>query len=100
MARKIIWTEAAIEDRYRIYSFWLQNNGNPNYSEKMETLFKQAADLLALYPQLGRQTDVPNIREKVVRSHKLFYKQSAKNIVIVRVWETHQNPSKLKDMLR
>lgn len=45
MAKKIIWTQTAVEDRYRIYLFWLNRTKSKTYSEKLEGLFNEGAKL-------------------------------------------------------
>lgn len=50
MAKKIIWTQAAIEDRFRIYRFWLYKTKSKTYSEKLEKLFKEGSNLISEFP--------------------------------------------------
>lgn len=96
MAKKIIWTETSIIDRFRIYQFWLEHNRSDSYSEKLERLFNESVRLISLYPEIGTRTDFPEIHVKVIRNYKLFYRNKADTIEIIRVWDTHQNPDKLK----
>ncbi|TKB96958.1 type II toxin-antitoxin system RelE/ParE family toxin [Pedobacter cryophilus] len=96
MSKKIEWTAAAIKDRFKIYKFWLEHNKSDTYSEKLEALFKEAANIIAEFPEIGIQTDYPNLRLKVISNYQLFYIHSVKTIQILRVWDTRQNPKKLK----
>ena len=73
MARKIEWTKTSIHDRLEIYKFWIEKNKTDAYSRKPEILFKEAAKLIAEFPEIGTETDFPGIRIKVIRSYKLFY---------------------------
>ena len=93
MAKKIEWTETSIHDRLRIYLFWIENNKSDFYSKKLEILFNEAAKLISEFPDMGTQTDYPDLRVKVVSRYKLFYINQADKIQIVRVWDSRQNPT-------
>jgi addiction module RelE/StbE family toxin len=96
MAKKIIWTQTAIEDRFRIYRFWLYKTKSKTYSEKLEKLFKDSANLISKFPDLGPLTDFNGIRSKSVKHYQLFYQITSDTIHIIRVWDTWQNPEKLE----
>lgn len=96
MVSKIIWTETSIKDRYQIYTFWQENNKSNTYSLKLEQLFHQSAELLANFPKIGLNTDFRNTKVKIVSHFKIFYSVGTKSIPILRVWDTRQNPNKLK----
>lgn len=96
MARKVEWTKAAIQDRFEIYRFWTEKNQTDTYSKKLEFLFKEAGQLIANFPEIGTETDFPGIRVKIVKNYKLFYKDHSDLITILRVWDSRQNPERLK----
>ena len=96
MAKKIAWTQTSIQDRIQIYQFWTQQNKSNLYSEKLDRLFKEAAKLLSAFPEIGTQTDFPDLRVKVIRNYKLFYLNLEDSIQIIRIWDTRQNPEDLK----
>ncbi len=72
MAKKIEWTQTSILDRFKIYHFWIDNNKSDAYSKKLETLFNEAAKLISEFPEIGTETDYPDLRVKVVKSYKIF----------------------------
>lgn len=96
MAKKIEWTQTSIKDRFTIYHFWINNNKSDSYSKKLEILFNDAAKLISEFPEIGTETDYPNLRVKVIKSYKLFYINEVDKIQIVSVWDCRQNPSDLK----
>jgi plasmid stabilization system protein ParE len=96
MAKKIEWTLTSIQDRLRIYHYWIDNNKSESYSNKLEILFNEAAKLISEFPEIGTETDYPDLRVKVVKSYKLFYVNQIDKIQIIRVWDSRQNPSDLK----
>ncbi|HNP17502.1 MAG TPA: hypothetical protein PKL31_03620 [Fulvivirga sp.] len=69
MARKIIWTPLALEKRYQILGFWIEHNKPNSYSIKLNNLFKDAVKMRAQHPNIGRPTDIPNVRVKIVRDY-------------------------------
>jgi plasmid stabilization system protein ParE len=96
MAKKIEWTQTSIQDRVKIYHFWVERNKSDSYSKKLELLFNEAAKLISEFPEIGIETDFPDLRVKVIRSYKLFYLNQADKIQIVRVWDSRQNPENLE----
>lgn len=95
MVREIIWTETALKDRLKIYLFWQENNQSNTYSEKLENEFKNAAQLLANFPEIGQKTDYQNIRTKIVKNYRLFYRFMEDKIEIIKIWDTRQNDDNL-----
>ncbi len=96
MAKTIEWTQTSIQDRFKIYQFWIDNNKSDSYSKKLEILFNEAAKLISEFPEIGTETDHPNLRVKVIKSYKLFYINQVDKIQIIRVWDSRQNPSDLE----
>jgi toxin YoeB len=77
-------------------SFWIEKNKTDSYSRKLEILFNEAANVIAEFPEIGTQTDFPGIRIKVIRSYKLFYVDHPDTIKVIRIWDSRQDPQKLK----
>jgi plasmid stabilization system protein ParE len=96
MAKKIEWTQTSIQDRFKIYEFWIEKSKSDSYSQKLETLFNEAAKLISEFPEIGTETDFPELRVKVIRSYKLFYLNHVDKIQIVRIWDSRQNPENLE----
>lgn len=96
MAKKIVWTQTAIQDRIRIYQYWIEKNKSNLFSEKLERLFNESVILLSEFPEIGTQTDFQDVRVKVIRNYKLFYQFTSDSIQIIRVWDSRQNPDNLK----
>jgi hypothetical protein len=96
MAREVEWTETSIQDRFKIYKFWRQHNKSNLYSERLELLFKNAAQLISEFPDIGVKTNTPNVRFKVIKDYKLFYQTDGVKITILTLWYSKNDPSKLK----
>ena len=57
MAKKIIWSLRALNDRKNILIYWIERNKSTRYSYKFNQLFKDAVALLSEHPFVGRPTD-------------------------------------------
>jgi hypothetical protein len=64
MAREIVWTLSAIEDRLLIYNFWKEHNSSDLFSEKLDNLFIDAANLISEFPEIGRRTKKKALESK------------------------------------
>ena len=96
MAKKIVWTETAVKDRFRIYQYWHQHNRSENYSIKLEKLFNESVMIISMFPEMGTKTDFSEVRVKVVRNYKIFYHTLGDRIEILRLWDAKQDPDSLK----
>ncbi len=94
MARKIIWTEQAIDERKAILEFWYQRTKSKTYPKKLFKKFNQHIELVAVYPLLGRSTQVENVRIKFMDTFYIIYSYSNSAIFIHSVWDNRQDPSK------
>ena len=86
----------AQEDRKSIYFYWNKRNKSIIYSKKLNTLFIESAELLAIHPNMGRVSNKENIRIKVVRDFILIYEFTTNELRILSVFDTRQDPDKLK----
>lgn len=96
MAGKIIWSLLAQKDRKNILEYWVERNNSKRYSKKLNELFKASIKLISIYPEIGRKTDFPNIRRKVVKDYEIFYEVTTETINILRIWDDRQEPKRLK----
>ena len=94
--RKIKWTLSDLKDKMIIYDYWIAKNKSIVYPQKIENLFQKVLFLLASFPYSGQKTTAKNIRIQVVKHYKLVYQITESTIVVLRVWDTRQNPESLK----
>jgi len=99
MAKRIIWSKRAQNDRMEILKYWTDRNKSKNYSIKLARLFKEAIKLISNYPEIGKPTDEVNVRIKVVRDYFLIYEVEKDQISILTIWDSRQNPDKLSKRL-
>lgn len=96
MAKEIEWTLTSLQDRFKIYFYWIDHNKSDIYSKKLEILFNEAGKIISEFPEIGTETDHPNLRVKVVKNYKLFYLNQIDKVQIIRVWDSRQNTVNLK----
>ena len=65
MAKRLIWTKMSHNQKKEIFEFWNNRNKSKNYSRKLNDLFNEAAELLLLYPNLGKKMEIRYINATV-----------------------------------
>ncbi|SRR5690554_6755355 len=96
MAKKIIWSQTAHNDRKGILAYWKKRNKSDAYSIKLFALFKDSAATISIYPEFGIATQKKNIRFTIVKDYLIFYAIETDYIKILRIWDSRQNPVSLK----
>ena len=96
MAKTIVWSPLAQSKRKEILAFWIKNNKSNRYSATLNKLFKEAARLLSIYPEIGKRTYIKNVRVKIVRDYQIYYQIEDDRILLLTIWDSRQNPEELK----
>lgn len=47
-------------------------------------------------PDIGRKTDIPNVRIKIIRNYLIFYEIKGDSLHILSFWDNRQDPQKIK----
>ena len=95
MAKRVIWTKNAQKERKEILKYWIERNKSKTYSKKLNELFKDSINLLKLRPEIGKKTDIENVRIKIIRDYLIFYESSSDKIYILSIWDSRQDPNSL-----
>jgi len=93
MARQLVWTFQAQDDRKRIFKYWNTRNQSTLYSKKLNRLFTESLKLVCKRPLIGKRTNVANVRAKIVRDYMIFYEITDEYIVVLTIWDNRQNPT-------
>ena len=96
MAKQIIWSIKAKDDKLKILNYWFNRNKSNIYPDKLNTLFDKAIDQLSKNKLPRRITNIPNVYVKIVRDYKIFFKETESIIYIITIWDTRQDPNRLK----
>lgn len=99
MAKKIVWSKTAQNDRLEIFSYWKNRTRSTAYSRKLNTLFNEAISMIARFPKMGKQVGYKEVRIKVVRDYLVVYKEFPGFIAIITIWDARQDPGKLHKLL-
>ena len=98
--RKIIWSARAESELRHVLGFYINRNGNTNYSTKLLDKTEKIVSLLTNYPELGHLTENKITRVVVKGEFMIFYEVSDLFIEIVSFWDGRQDPNKRIDLLK
>ena len=93
--RKIVWSHRAQKKLFEILEFYADRNKSRIYSAQLYKKFIKALSLLHKYPELGKKTEIEDVRGLIVGDYILFYEQTKEYFIIHTLWDCHQNPSNL-----
>jgi plasmid stabilization system protein ParE len=96
VARRIVWTSTAKSQLIDILEFFNFRNKSNLCSKKLNKQFQTELKLLILQPNIGKKTTKINVRGLLIENYFIFYEINEKHIVILSVWNTKQNPDRLK----
>lgn len=91
MAKRVIWSNKAKEERRKILEYWAERNGNKNYSKKLAKQFREKVKYIAEFNYIGTATDAENVRVTVCGNYLLFYEIDEKFLKILTVWDGRRN---------
>ena len=97
MAKRIIWSYRAQQDRKEILAYWISRNKSKTYSIKLNSLFIEAIELLSVHPLIGKKTEIENVRIKIVRDYFITYRILESTIEVLTIWDSRQDPEKFRE---
>lgn len=100
MAKAVIWTRKAQNDRKKILKYWQDRNRSSAYSLLLNQKFEEAVNILKNHSGIGKPTNKIDIRVKVVRDYLIVYEDSNTLISILTIWDSRQNPKKLEQIIK
>ncbi len=92
MAKPIIWSFRAQQDRKAILEYWIMHNQSNLYSKKLNQIFEDTAELVSRHPNIGKKTDVPEVRIKIIKDYYFTYREDVSHIEILTIWDSRRNP--------
>jgi plasmid stabilization system protein ParE len=101
MAKKeVIWSLRAQQDRRDILEYWINRTKSKSYSEKLYQLFDSSIELISKHSNVGKRTDLPDVRIKIVRDYFIIYQHKTNRIEILTIWDSRRDPNKLSERMQ
>ena len=96
MAKEIVWSNFAKKELASILDFYIQRNGNANYSEKLLDEIDDVIKTISESESIGRLTKNKFTRVFPLDNFLIFYEVNNSRIDIVSIWDNRQNDEKRK----
>ena len=100
MAKQVIWSKLAHQDRISILEYWTKRNLSNIYSKRLNQVFENTADLISNHPKIGKRTEIPDVRIKIVRDYFVTYRETDTSIEILTIWDYRQDPDNFTRILK
>lgn len=92
----MVATPRAKLDLFEILDYYYKRNGSKTYSVRLNFDFQKATKMIAKYPTLGIQTDIPNIRVLIKNNYAIFYEIKNEVIEISSIWDCRQKAEDIR----
>lgn len=92
MALEIIYSPQYLDNLEAILQYFEERNGSDTYSKKLLFEIEKQIDLLALMPEIGRQSNFPNVRFLFVKNYGIEYQIRVDSISVVDIFSCRTNP--------
>lgn len=100
MAKQVIWSKLAQQDRKSILEYWTRHNKSNLYSKRLNQIFENTADLISKHPRIGKKTQIQDVRIKIVKSYFITYMETETRIEILTLWDSRQDPTQFARILK
>lgn len=99
---KVVWSDLALESLANIYQYVKEFFGYQK-AEEVAADIVDFADCLGRMPRIGIMDDDwavhGEVRRAVVGHNFIYYQIDEDNLKIIIVWDTRQNPTRLKRLI-
>ena len=96
MAKEIVWSNLAKNELANILDFYIQRNGNSNYSEKLLDEIDDVIKTISESELIGRLSKNKFTRVFPLANFLIFYEVNNNRIDIVSIWDNRQDDEKRK----
>jgi len=97
MAKKeIVWSKLAKLQLKNVLEFYVQRNGNSNYSIKLLNEVEELLETLSNAELIGRLTSNKFTRVISMKVYLIFYEINGNRIEIISFWDNRQNTDNRK----
>lgn len=99
MAKQVIWSKLAQQDRKLILEYWIDHTKSNTYSKRLNQIFENTADLISKHPKIGKKTEKQDVRIKIIKDYYFTYRETENRIEILTIWDSRQDPENLNRIL-
>lgn len=99
MALQIEWTPEARIQLNDILEYWIDRNGSGIYSQKLYETIKNVLNVLAKYPESGKQTENNLVRSKIVKDYFIFYSYDNEYLTILGFCDMRRDPNYINKLI-
>jgi len=96
MAKRVVWSKKASEERFEILIYWLDKTGSKKYSRRLETKFRETVRNISENNYLGKATDFGDTRVSIVSNYLLFYEVKPEFVEILSLYDSRRDPSQIR----
>lgn len=96
----VFWTNTAKRQRDHVFNYWNRRNESTVYSKKLNLAIRQRTDLLKVYPEMGKPTDLKNTRAVIMGHYSILYLVQRPKIIITAFWDNRDDPEKLLRLMQ
>ena len=89
--KEIVWSPLAKLQLENVLKFYVQRNGNSNYSLKIVKEVEDLLETLSKAEQIGRLTSNKFTRVISIKTYVLFYEINGNRIEILSFWDNRQD---------
>lgn len=100
MAKQVIWSKLAQQNRRSILDYWISYTKSYAYSKRLNQMFENTADLISKHPKIGKITEIQEVRIKIVKDYYFTYRETETRIEILTIWDSRQDPENFKRILK
>ena len=95
MAKKIIWSQRALNEFNEILEYWAERNQSDIYSRKLAVQIIKSVDKIGKFIYIGKETEDEKARVYLSGNYSIFYEISKDAVIILCVWDNRRNPDTL-----
>lgn len=94
--RKIVWSVEAKNDLFEILNFYVERNGSPAFSIKLNNRINKSLQLISKYPNIAIETDYPSVRVLITGDYQIIYEIFDQLILVIMLRDCRRNPENKK----
>lgn len=99
MAKQIVWTEQAENQRIEILNYWNNRNGSNTYSIKLNKKINKSVSTILNFPESGKMSRHRGIRIKIIRDYHLFYREIDNVINVLTFVDMRRDPKTIDKLV-